>query len=66
MHLKLFLVKILIPCAPEIGVLIFFLLELQQWFLREGYAGCYPLQRSCCGADYLFSPLNKGAGVPTL
>jgi hypothetical protein len=66
MHLELFLLRILIPCAPRVGVLSFFLLELQQYSSEMGVLDVLPLQDSCCGVNYLFSRLSEGAGVPAL
>jgi hypothetical protein len=53
-----FLVRVLIPCAPVVGVLSFFLLELQQCSSERGMLEMLPLQGSFCGTDYLFSPLS--------
>jgi hypothetical protein len=39
MHLELFLLRVLIPCAPVIGVLRVFSPGAPAVFLREGYAG---------------------------
>jgi hypothetical protein len=61
----LVLVNVLIPYAPVVGMLSFFLLELQQFSSERK---CYLLQGSFCGADYLFSqgdlkfPLLDGGG----
>jgi hypothetical protein len=39
LHLKLFLVRVLIPCAPVVGVLTFISPGAPAVFLREGCAG---------------------------
>jgi hypothetical protein len=39
MHLELFLVRVLILCAPVVGVFSFFSPGAPTVFLREGYAG---------------------------
>jgi hypothetical protein len=65
-HLELFLVRVFIPLAPEVGVLSFFSWSSSSFPQREVYWKYNPLQSFCCDADYLFSPLSEGAGVPSL
>jgi hypothetical protein len=66
MHLELFLVRVLIPCAPLVGVLICFSCSSSSLPQGEVCWKCDPLQGSCCGAHYLVSPLREGAGVHSL
>jgi hypothetical protein len=65
-HLELFLVRVLIPCASIVGVLSFFLQELNQYPQRGVCWKCYPFQGSCCGVDYLFSALSEVRGLEFL
>jgi hypothetical protein len=67
MHLELFLVMVLISCAPVVGVLISFPSWSSRSLPQRGVCWiCYPLQGSCCGANDLFSHLTEVAWVPTL
>jgi hypothetical protein len=65
-HVEFFLLRVLIPYAPVVGVLNFFLLVLPSSVPQRGvYLICYPLQGSC-GVDYFFSFLSDVVGVPAL
>jgi hypothetical protein len=74
MLLKLFLVRVLTPCTPVVGVLSFFSPRAPVVFLRQEYDGNFThFQGSCCGAVYFFSPFSEraefllfGQGVATL
>jgi hypothetical protein len=62
MHLELFLVMVLISCAPVVGVLISFPSWSSRSLPQRGVCWiCYPLQGSCCGANDLFSHLTEVA-----
>jgi hypothetical protein len=54
---EIVLVRVLIPCSPEIGVFEFFLLELQQYSSERGMLDILPLAGFllCCRLP-LFSP----------
>jgi hypothetical protein len=57
MHLELFFVRVLIPCVSVVGVLSFFLLELQQYSSERGILDMLPLAGfKSCGRLPLFSP----------
>jgi hypothetical protein len=59
--------NLLLPCSWGLE---FFLFELHQCsseiLISDRWLAMLTLAVFLCGADYLFSPLSKGAEVPTL